>query len=56
MKKRYTVRSDKNNGRFDVYDRVENKVSRSYPSSSKRSADSLCKYMNNQDKKIGVVA
>ena len=50
MKQRFTVRKHPlNKYNFCVWDRVENKVVRSYPELF--SAKSLCKYMRSQEKK-----
>lgn len=55
MKNRYTVRKSLTNKSYlDVFDRLENKVVRSYPNISPFSAKSLCKYMNSQAKKNAV--
>lgn len=52
MNKRYTVRFNQKTSRWMVWDGFEEKLVRSYPEVANISAESLCKYMNNQYKAV----
>lgn len=52
MNKRYSVRFNSKTSRWMVWDSYSEKLVRSYPEAGSLSAESLCKYMNNNYKEV----